>query len=64
MKVVVSEDSTSLTYIHITATNAEFEAMQQERSKFEQQGFRVVGDLILDLNIQEHTIFLERKKVS
>ncbi len=64
MKVVVSEDSKSLTYIHITATDAEYEAMEQEQNKFESQGFRVVGDLILDLNIQERTVFLERKKVS
>ncbi|NJO00255.1 MAG: hypothetical protein HC880_00060 [Bacteroidia bacterium] len=62
MQIVVSEDSQFTTYIHITGTGDEYRQMLQEISKLEKKGFRQVGDLILDLDIQERTVFLEKKK--
>lgn len=62
MKVVISEDSKFKTYIHITGNVDEYSALLQEKFKFEKQGFRMVGDLIYDLDMPERTIFLERKK--
>ncbi len=62
MKVTVSEDNQHSTYLHITGTGQEQEAIQNEKTRLEKQGFRVVGDLMLDLDIQEITIFLEKKK--
>lgn len=62
MKIVISEDSKLKTYIHITGKVDEYSALIAEKSKFEKQGFRMVGDLIYDLDVPERTIFLERKK--
>lgn len=61
MQVVISENSIETTYIRITGTGEEREQLAIERSRLESQGFRVVGDLIYELDISEHTIFLERR---
>lgn len=62
MQVIVSEDNQFSTYVRITGTDDEFQTMLEEKLKLERQGYRVVGDLVLDLEFQERTFFLERKK--
>lgn len=62
MQVIVSEDNQFSTYIRITGTDDEFNVMLEEKNKLEQQGYKVVGDLVLDLEFHERTFFLERKK--
>lgn len=61
MKVVISEDSPYTTFIRITGTGEEYEKIVLEKSRLENEGFRVVGDLIYELGIPEHSIFMERK---
>lgn len=62
MQIFVSEDNQFSTYISITGTDDEFHVMIEEKNKLERQGYKVVGDLMLDLEFQERTFFLERKK--
>ena len=62
MKVIVSEDNQYSTYVRITGTDEEFQIMLEEKLKLEKLGYRVVGDLVLDLEFQERTFFLERIK--
>lgn len=62
MQIVVSEDTAQSTYVRITGTDDEMDAIIQERDKLQGQGYRVVGDLVLDLELQERTFFMERKK--
>ena len=62
MQIIVSEDNQYSTYVRITGTDEEFQTMLEEKLKLEKLGYRVVGDLVLDLEFQERTFFLERKK--
>ncbi|MEO1651909.1 MAG: hypothetical protein AAFU64_00035 [Bacteroidota bacterium] len=62
MQIVVSEDTPQSTFVRITGTDDEMDAIIQEKDKLQGQGYRVVGDLVLDLELQERTFFMERKK--
>lgn len=62
MQVIVSEDNQFSTYVRITGTNDEFQVMNEEKKKLENQGYKVVGNLVLDFEFQERTYFMERKK--